>query len=263
MPWSGREPASAAGLAGWPSDKLPKLYRPKQPGWLTHQPMAGWIQGGGVGLALSWGFRNGPFCFFSLTVYLRASPLSPGLFVGGANGVSDCREGLQQGERQILKIRRCVCKAGVAVNKTCAEYSYRIIQHWLCHALRRLAQLINISRQETLKLASRVQAGLRATFCALVYAALHYYASQRLLAVNSLHGFLFFSFMVAKTVLLLSWGERHNGLLKRHWYHLLGCPINVMLSPVGIIMWMERLEMRGMGGFRGQHENTLSPLVFA
>lgn len=35
----------------------------------------------------------------SLTVDLRARPLSSGMFVGGADGVSDCRERLQQRER--------------------------------------------------------------------------------------------------------------------------------------------------------------------
>ncbi|TNN53751.1 hypothetical protein EYF80_036080 [Liparis tanakae] len=29
--------------------------------------------------------------------------------------------------------------------------------------------------------------------------------------------------MGAKTVLLLSWGDEHNGLSKRHSYHLFGC----------------------------------------
>lgn len=33
-----------------------------------------------------------------LTVDLRARPLSSGVFVGGADGVPDCREGLQQRE---------------------------------------------------------------------------------------------------------------------------------------------------------------------
>lgn len=35
----------------------------------------------------------------SLTVDLRARPLGSGVFVGGADGVSDCRERLQQRER--------------------------------------------------------------------------------------------------------------------------------------------------------------------
>lgn len=48
-------------------------------------------------------------------------------------------------------------------------------------------------------------------------------------------------------MLLLSGGEKHNGLLKRHWYHLFGCHIDVMLIPVGIIMSMERIKKRGEG----------------
>lgn len=37
---------------------------------------------------------SGSVC--SLTVNLRARPLSPGVFVGGADGVSHCRQRLQQ-----------------------------------------------------------------------------------------------------------------------------------------------------------------------
>lgn len=45
------------------------------------------------GWPLSWWWV---WTFCSLTVYLWACPLSSGLFVGGADGVSDCREGLEQ-----------------------------------------------------------------------------------------------------------------------------------------------------------------------
>lgn len=84
------------------------------------------------------------------------------------------------------------------------------------------------------------------------FASSHYHASQRLLVCNKLHclqsiASRVFSFIVAKTVLLLSVGEKHNGLLKRRWYHLFGCHIDVMLRPVGIIMSMERIKMRGRG----------------
>lgn len=40
----------------------------------------------------------------SLTVDLRARPLRSGMFVGGADGVSDCRQRLKQRERSR---RRC------------------------------------------------------------------------------------------------------------------------------------------------------------
>lgn len=78
-----------------------------------------------------------------------------------------------------------------------------------------------------------------------------------LFVCNKLHclqsiAFRVFSFIVANTVPLLSGGEKHNGLLKSHWYHLFGCHIDVMLIPVGIIMSMERIKKRGKG-----HENAL------
>lgn len=90
MLWSGKVPGTASGLVGWPSDKPPELYQAKQPGWLTCWPMTGQTHGRGAG---SWWWV---WAFCSLTVNLWARPLSSGLFVGGADGVSDCREGLEQ-----------------------------------------------------------------------------------------------------------------------------------------------------------------------
>lgn len=41
----------------------------------------------------------------SLTVDLRARPLSSGVFVGGADGVSDCRQRLKQKVKQAEMFR--------------------------------------------------------------------------------------------------------------------------------------------------------------
>lgn len=51
----------------------------------------------------------------SLTVDLRARPLSSGMFVGGADGVSDCRQRLKQRERSR---QRCSDKGAAPDNGT-------------------------------------------------------------------------------------------------------------------------------------------------
>ena len=49
----------------------------------------------------AFGLGDGFWAFCSLTVDLGARPLSSGMFVGGADGVSDGREGLKQRGKEI------------------------------------------------------------------------------------------------------------------------------------------------------------------
>lgn len=95
--------------------------------WLT----CGGRGGGGGGWG-GVGSRWWLLAFCSLTVDLWARPLSSSLFVGGADGVSDCREGLKQGGRD-FKIRKQVLTVGAAPNKSVVK-CYQIIKHRCCIA---------------------------------------------------------------------------------------------------------------------------------
>lgn len=61
-----------------------------------------------AGRGLGGGLGDERWAFCSLTVYLRASPLSSGFLVGGTDGVSHCRQWLKQRvKRKILKKTDC------------------------------------------------------------------------------------------------------------------------------------------------------------
>ncbi len=111
MLWSGKVPASATGLAGWPPDKPPDLYQPTQPGW----PMTDRFMAGGVGLGLGDGF--GLFVHLQ-SISERVLSALACLFVERMVCLTAERGWNKEWKRQRFKDKEMVLTGGAALDKT-------------------------------------------------------------------------------------------------------------------------------------------------
>lgn len=148
-----------------------------------------------------------------LTVNFWACPLSSGMFVGGADGVSDCRQRLKQRE---WSRQRCSDKAQVCnVVPTAAWHNHDFY--------------FQEDSEAELSFFSALQLCTTTLLC----------IPRVVCCVCSLQG----SFhSLQPTVLLPSGAEKHNDLLKSHWYHLFGSHTNMTLILVGIMVLLETGE---------------------